>query len=189
MPAQRRRTRLPVPWSRTPPFGPTSILRLVRYLSGAGDGISFQDPIDASPVPGGSTLWATRNRLEFGNGAGSAASGISARGAGQLRLVKNRLSGDALVGLDVDVTQGCLVWGNSLGGLANGNGPDLRLGPETRGCLARMARGDVVEDLGTGNLVFPRVRSGVRQNVNPKPILNSGLSNSPAFTSPKNPPR
>ncbi len=162
---------------------------VATFLSGAGDGISFQDPIDASPVPGGSTLSATRNVLQMANGAGPTASGISARGADQLRLVSNTLTGNVLIGLDVDVTQGCLVWSNTLVGLTNGTRPDLRLGPATQGCIAKLAPGDVVQDLGTGNLVFPRVRSGVRQNVNPKPILNSGLSNSPAFTSPKNPPR
>jgi hypothetical protein len=129
---------------------------LATFLSGAGDGISFQDPIDASPVPGGSALWVTRNRLKIENGAGPAASGISARGAGHLKLLDNRLTGDALVGLDVDVTQGCLVWANSLGGLANGNGPDLRLGPATQGCVARVEPRDVVQDQGTGNLVFRR---------------------------------
>jgi hypothetical protein len=42
---------------------------VATFLSGAGDGISFQDPIDASPVPGGSTLLAMRNRLQMMNGA------------------------------------------------------------------------------------------------------------------------
>ena len=47
-------------------------------------------------------------------------------------------------------------WFNSLGGLANGSGPDLRLGPSTQGCVAKVAPGDVVQDQGTGNLVFRR---------------------------------
>ena len=46
------------------------------------------------------------------------ARGHSAREAGQLRLVNNTLTGAALVGLDVDVTEGCVVRANSLGGLA-----------------------------------------------------------------------
>jgi hypothetical protein len=70
--------------------------------------------------------------------------------------LSNTLTGNALVGLDVDVTQGCVVFGNTLVGLATGTGPDLRLGPATRGCIAKVAPGDIVQDLGTGNMVFPR---------------------------------
>jgi hypothetical protein len=129
---------------------------LAPFLSGAGDGISFQDPVDASPVPGGSVLRASGNLLQAGGGVGPAATGISARGAGELRLVNNTLTGGARVGLDVDVTEGCVVRANSLGGLANGNEPDLRLGPATQGCVARVAPSDVVQDQGTGNLVIRR---------------------------------
>lgn len=34
--------------------------------------------------------------------------------------------------------------------------PDLRLGPETQDCVARVAPNDVVQDQGTGNLVIRR---------------------------------
>ena len=101
---------------------------LAPFFPGIGDGISFQDPIDASPDPGGSVLWATRNRLVLGNAAGPAASGITARGSARPRLADNRLSGAAGTGIEVDVTSRCRVQGNSFRGLETGAGPDLHLG-------------------------------------------------------------
>jgi hypothetical protein len=129
---------------------------LAPFLADLGDGVFFQDPIDASTTPGGSLLWATRNRLSLRNGEGPAASGITTNGASGLKLVGNRLSGEAGVGLAVDVTRGCLVSANRLGRLRTGGGPDLRLGPGTQGCLAVVAKDDVVQDDGSGNRVIHR---------------------------------
>jgi hypothetical protein len=129
---------------------------LAPFAAEVGDGIFFRDPVDASPVPGRTLLWATRNRLRASNGAGAAASAISADGAAHLKLLGNRLSGEAGVGLHVDTTRGCLVSGNSVGALETGAGPDLRLGPGTRACLAVVGRDDVVQDDGSGNRVLRR---------------------------------
>ena len=59
---------------------------LAPFLAELGDGVFFQDPIDASSVPGGSLLRATRNRLSLRDGVGPAASGITANGASGLEL-------------------------------------------------------------------------------------------------------
>jgi hypothetical protein len=123
---------------------------------GAGDGIAFQDPFDASPDPGGSVLWATRNRLTLGNANRPVASGITAVGSARLKLAGNRLSGKAAVGIDVDVAEGCLVLGNSARALQTGGGPDLRLGTDTSDCLAVVGKHDSVQDDGSNNKVIRR---------------------------------
>ena len=129
---------------------------LSPFLAGAGDGIAFQDPIDASTVPGNSVLWATRNRLEKREGAGPAASGITATGASDLQILHNHLKGEVGVGIRVDVTSGCLVAANSLRPLSTGTGPDLHLGPATQGCTAKVGPDDLVLDEGSGNNVIRR---------------------------------
>ena len=129
---------------------------LAPLAPGFGDGIAFQDPFDASPEPGGSVLWATRNRLTLGSGTGPAASGITVAGSARLKLAGNRLAGTASAGIDVDVAQGCLVLGNSFRGLETGAGPDLHLGRDTSDCLAVVGRGDVVQDDGSNNNVIRR---------------------------------
>lgn len=129
---------------------------LSPFLAGIGDGIFFQDPIDASPVPGHTALWVTRNRFRLRNGEGPAASGMTVKGAAGLQLVDNRVSGEAGIGLDVDVTRGCLVLGNSLAALETAGGPDLHLGSATRACLAVVGPEDVVHDEGSGNRVIHR---------------------------------
>jgi hypothetical protein len=129
---------------------------LAPFDPNVGDGIFFQDPFDASPVPGGSVLWATRNRLAERGGAGPAASGIRVVGSASLKLVDNKISGEAGVGVDVDLAAGCLVAGNSLRGLTAVEGPDLRLGFGTHRCLAVVGSDDVVQNDGTGNRVIRR---------------------------------
>jgi hypothetical protein len=125
-------------------------------FAGVGNGIAFQDPLGGSTVPGTSVLWATRNRLEQRGGLGPAESGITADGAGELKILDNRVRGEVTEGISVDVTQGCLVAGNSMRGLSTGAGPDLHLGPGTAGCTARVGRDDLVLDEGTGNRVIRR---------------------------------
>jgi len=127
-----------------------------QNAAGIGDGIFFQDPFDASPDPGGSVLWATRNRLTLGTGALPAASGMTVKGSARLKLAGNRISGQAGTGLDVDATNGCLVRANSFGGLDAKGGPDLRLGSDTSDCLAIVGKHDVVQDNGVGNRVIRR---------------------------------
>ena len=129
---------------------------LAPFSPGAGDGIAFQDPFDASPDPGGSVLWVTRNRLAVGNANGPAASGITAVGSTRLKVAGNRLSGKAAVGVDVDVANGCLVLGNSARALHTGGGPDLRLGDDTSDCLAIVGKHDSVQDDGSNNKVIRR---------------------------------
>ena len=129
---------------------------LAPYALGVGDGISFEDFAAVSTEPGGSVLWATRNRLTLGNGTGPAVSGITARGSAQLRLTGNSLSGAASTGLEVDVTNGCLVRGNSVRGLETEGGPDLHLGSNTSDCVAIVGRQDLVQDDGSGNRVIRR---------------------------------
>ena len=129
---------------------------LTPFAAGIGDGIFFQDPYDASPDPGGSVLWAARNRLTLGAGAGPAASGMTVKGPARLKLAGNRISGQAGTGLDVDATNGCLVLANSFGGGDTKGGPDLRLGSDTSDCLAIVGKHDVVQDDGTGNRVVRR---------------------------------
>ena len=122
---------------------------MVAPLStGFGDGLSFQDPAGASPDPGATALWVTRNRWKLGSGDEAAASGITANGAARLRLAGNRLSGRAGTGLEVDATNRCRILGNSLQGLDTGAGPDLHLGSGTSDCLAIVAPDDVVVDDG-----------------------------------------
>ena len=129
---------------------------LAPFAPGVGDGIFFQDPYDASRDPGGSVLWATRNRLTLGSGAGPAATGITAMGSARLRLAGNRLSGQAGTGLDVDATNGCVVLRNSLNGLETKEGPDVHLGSDTSDCLAIVGRHDLVQDDGVNNRVAHR---------------------------------
>jgi hypothetical protein len=129
---------------------------LVPFFPGIGDGISFQDPIDASPEPGGSVLWVTGNRLGLGSAAGAATSGITVRGAARPRLAENRLSGAAGTGVEVDVTSRCRVQDNSFRGLDTAGGPDLRLGPETSDCVAVVGPRDLVQDEGVNNRVIRR---------------------------------
>ncbi len=129
---------------------------LAPFFAGVGDGIAFQDPLGGSTVPGSSKLWATRNRLKQSGGGCPATSGITAVGAGELRLLGNRLEGEVGVGISVDVTRGCLVAGNSTRELSTGTGPDLHLGTGTQGCTAKVGRDDLVLDEGTGNRVIRR---------------------------------
>lgn len=129
---------------------------LAPFLPGLGDGIAFEDPFDASPEPGGSVLWASRNRLALGDGEGAAATGITARGAARPRIAGNRVSGRAGTGVSVDSTSGCVVLGNAFAGLDTGAGPDLRLGPDTSDCLAIVASDDTVVDEGSANRVVRR---------------------------------
>jgi hypothetical protein len=123
-------------------------------FAGFGDGLSFQDPAGVSPEPGGTALRVQGNSWKLGHADGAAASGITASGAGRLRIVANRLAGRAGTGLEVDATSGCRVWGNSMEGLDTGDGPDLHLGPATSDCLAIVAAGDVVVDEGAANRVI-----------------------------------
>jgi hypothetical protein len=129
---------------------------LVPFSPGVGDGIAFQDPFDASPDPGGSVLWATRNRLTLGNANGPAASGITAVGSARLKIASNRLSGKAAVGIAVDVAEGCLVLGNAVRDLDTAGGPDLHLGSNTTDCLAVVGKHDLVQDDGSNNRVIRR---------------------------------
>lgn len=129
---------------------------LTPFAPGVGDGIAFQDPFDASPDPGGSVLWATRNRLTLGKANGRAASGITAVGSARLKIAGNRLSGKAALGIDVDVAEGCLVLGNSVRDLDTAGGPDLRLGSNTSDCLAVVGKHDLVQDDGSNNRVIRR---------------------------------
>jgi len=130
----------------------------VESLSGGfGDGLSFEDPAGvASPDPGATVLRVTGNRWTLGSGQEAAASGVTAKGAARLRLAGNRLSGTAGAGLEVDATSGCWIWGNSMGGLDTGAGPDLHLGHDTSDCLAVVGLHDVVDDEGVANRVIRR---------------------------------
>jgi hypothetical protein len=129
---------------------------LAPFAPGIGDGIAFQDPFDASPAPGGSVLWATRNRLKLGDGTGPAASGITVAGSARLKIAGNRLTGTAALGIDVDAAEGCLVLGNAVRDLDTAGGPDLHLGPDTRDCLAVVGKHDLVQDEGSNNRVIRR---------------------------------
>jgi len=123
-------------------------------FAGFGDGLSFEDPAGAaSPDPGGTTLRVTRNSFELGSGDEAATSGITATGAGRLRLAVNRLSGKAATGLEVDATNGCRVWGHSMRGLDTGTGPDLHLRSATSDCLAIVSPDDIVVDEGSANRI------------------------------------
>jgi hypothetical protein len=129
---------------------------LTPFAAGLGDGIFFQDPFDPSRDPGGSVLWATRNRLTLGNATGEAATGITVKGANRPKLAANRLSGRAGTALEVDSTNGGLVLGNSLEGLETTVGPDVHLGSETSDCVAIVGKGDLVQDDGVNNRVIRR---------------------------------
>jgi hypothetical protein len=129
---------------------------LLPFAPGFGDGVLFQDPIDASPAPGGTVVWATRNRLALGSGADAVASGVTLVGAARPKLGMNRLSGRAARGLDVDETERCLVLGNSFRGLDTAGGADLRLGGGTSACLAIVGKDDAVVDEGQANRVVRR---------------------------------
>jgi hypothetical protein len=123
---------------------------LSPLFPGVGDGISFED--FAFPADEGTTLWVSANRVALGNPAGPATSGMSARGAARLRLVRNVLTGAAGAGIDVDETEGCLLWHNSFSHLS-ASLHDLGLGPSTSDCLAVVAPDDVVVDEGSANHV------------------------------------
>jgi hypothetical protein len=131
--------------------------RVAPLFAGFGDGLSFEDPAGAaSPGPGATVLRLTGNRWTLGSGQEAAASGVTANGAARVRLSGNRLSGTAGSGLEVDATSGCRVWGNSMGGLDTGTGPDLHLGHDTSDCLAVVGLHDVVDDEGVANRVIRR---------------------------------
>ncbi len=153
---------------------------LAPFAPGVGDGIAFQDPFDATPEPGGSVLWATRNRLTLGSGASPAASGITVAGSSRLKLSGNRLSGAAGIGIDVDVANGCLVLRNSFRGLETGTGPDLHLGSETSDCVAWVGKRDLVQDDGVNNRGDPpvgaRPRPHRRPTAPPHPRIRSPLT-------------
>jgi hypothetical protein len=124
---------------------------------GFGDGLSFQDPAGgASPEPGGTSLSVLGNSWTLGKGDSGAASGITASGAGRLRIATNRLGGRAATGLDVDETDGCRIWWNSMHGLDTSGGADLHLGSMTSDCIAIVASDDVVVDDGSANRVIRR---------------------------------
>ncbi len=127
---------------------------LLPFLPGIGDGLFFQDPFDASPEPGVTTLRATRNHWRLGDAKRPAASGITTAGAARLRLVGNRLSGTAGVGLEVTTTEGCRIRDNSMRRLETAPGPDLHLGAATSDCLAFVSADDLVVDDGTANQVI-----------------------------------
>jgi hypothetical protein len=129
---------------------------LAPFAPGVGYGVFFQDPSDASRDPGGSVLWATRNRLTLGTGAGPAVSGMSVQGSARLKLAGNRLSGHVGTGIDVDATDGCLVLANSFSGLETDPGPDLHLGSATSDCVAIVGKHDLVEDDGVNNRLIRR---------------------------------
>jgi hypothetical protein len=129
---------------------------LLPFAPGFGDGVFFQDPIDASPEPGGTVVWATRNRLALGSEADAVGSGITLVGAARPKLGMNRLSGRVARGVDLDDTARCLVLGNSFRGLDTAGGPDLRLGGGTSDCLAIVGKDDVVVDEGQANRVVRR---------------------------------
>jgi hypothetical protein len=121
-----------------------------------GDGLYFQDPFDPAREPGGTSLSITGNRLVLGDANGPAASGVSAFGAGVLRMDGNRLSGSASVGIVVDDTAGCRLSRNVLQSLDTQGGPDILLGPATRGCLAVVGAQDTVDDQGQNNRIRRR---------------------------------
>jgi hypothetical protein len=129
---------------------------LLPFAPGFGDGVFFQDPIDASPEPGDTVVWATRNRLALGSEADAVGSGITLVGAARPKLGMNRLSGRVARGLDLDDTTRCLVLGNSVRGLDTAGGPDLRLGGGTSDCLAIVGKDDAVVDEGQANRVVRR---------------------------------
>ncbi len=130
--------------------------RVDPLFAGFGDGVAFQDPAGVSPEPGATALSVLGNSWTLGGGEGAAASGITASGAGRLRIAANRLAGRGGTGLEVDATDACQVWGNSMEGLDTGEGPDLHLGPATSDCVAIVGPGDVVVDEGSGNRVIRR---------------------------------
>jgi len=130
--------------------------RVDPLFAGFGDGLSFQDPAGTSPEPGATALSVLGNSWTLGGGEGAAASGVTASGAGRLRIAHNRLAGRAGTGVDVDATNGCRAWGNSMERLDTGGGADLHLGPETSDCVAIVAPGDVVVDEGSANRVIRR---------------------------------
>ena len=129
---------------------------LAPFAPGIGYGVFFQDPYDASREPGGSVLWATRNRLTLGTGAGPAVSGMTVEGSARLKLTGNRFSGHVGTGIDVDATHGCLVLANSFSGLETDPGPDLHLGSATSDCVAIVGKHDLVEDDGVNNRLIRR---------------------------------
>ncbi len=125
-------------------------------FAGFGDGLSFQDPAGASPEPGATSLRVRRNSWVLGDGAGAAGSGITASGAGRLRISANRLAGRAGTGLEVDATERCHVRGNSMEDLDTAGGAHLHLGSSTSDCVAIVDPGDVVVDDGAANRVIRR---------------------------------
>jgi len=130
--------------------------RVAPLFAGLGEALSYQDPAGASPDPGATALWVTRNRFDVGSGDEAAASGITAKGAARLRLAGNRLSGTAGAGLEVDATSGCRIVANTVQELDTGTGPDLHLGHDTSDCLAVVGPDDVVLDEGVANRAIRR---------------------------------
>jgi hypothetical protein len=129
-----------------------SIGTLVSFASG----IFFWDPGDPTEETTGSTVALSRNRLTMGVQDNPAFSGIEAWGAGQLWMSRNQVRGWSGAGLVVDDTTGCRVFGNALGDLDTGEGPDLHLGAGTSACLAVVGPDDVVRDDGTDNQIIRR---------------------------------
>jgi hypothetical protein len=139
-----------------PSTGNEILVSANRGRVAAGHAVFFQDPFDTSREPGGSQLRVTNNTLTLGSASASAASGVTATGASGLRVAGNRFSGAASTGIDLDVTEGCRVYRNSLQGLATSPGPDLHLGPGTTDCVAFVGRADVVVDEGVANRIVSR---------------------------------
>jgi hypothetical protein len=131
--------------------------RLRPLFPGFGDALAFQDPAgDASAEPAGTSLRVLRNSWRLGEGDAGTASGITVSGAAPLRIAVNRLAGRAGSGLDVDATEGCRVWDNSMQELDTAGGPKLHLGSATSDCVAIVAAGDEVLDEGSANRVIRR---------------------------------
>jgi hypothetical protein len=120
------------------------------------DGLSFEDPFEPSYEPGETTLRVTRNRFTIGDANLPATDGLKVIGASHLQVLENRLGGRVLSGLTVDRATGCRLWRNAFDWELAGTGPDLRLGPDTSGCVAWVGPDDVVVDEGRDNRVVRR---------------------------------
>ena len=124
-----------------------------------GDGLSFVDPFDPTYEPGGTALRVTGNDWTIGDASLPAVAGLEIVGAARLRVRDNLLGGRVLNGLTVDGTTGCRLSRNAFDWELVGAGPDvplppdLRLGPETSGCLAVVGPDDTVVDEGRDNRV------------------------------------
>ena len=128
--------------------------RVLPYF--LGDGLSFVDPFEPSYGPGTTTLLVTGNRWTVGDDSLPATDGLKVIGAARLQVKDNRLEGRVLNGLTVDDTTRCRVSGNAFDWELAGTGPDLLLGGETSGCVARVRPDDVVVDEGRDNRVIRR---------------------------------